>query len=118
LSAAPNQLNPNRSPIFAIGEGFGFILYVSDKLKVFEDKHVRHEWSENEQDWYLSIVDVVELLTGTDNPRRYWSDLKRKLKSEGSQLYESIVQLKMQATDGKYYKTDVANTKEVLRLVM
>ena len=73
-----------------------------DKIRVFEDKQIRHEWNEQEQDWYLSIVDVVEVLTGTDNPRRYWSDLKRKMKSEGSQLYENIVQLKMQSADQDY----------------
>jgi len=90
---------------------------MNDKINVFGHKQIRHEWNEQEQDWYLSIVDVVEVLTGTDNPRRYWSDLKRKLKAEGSQLYENIVQLKMQSADGKFYKTDVANTKGILRLI-
>jgi len=89
----------------------------STKIKIFEDKEIRKEWNEDEQDWYVSIVDVIEALTGTDNPRRYWSDLKRKMKAEGSQLYENIVQLKMESTDGKFYKTDVANTKEVLRII-
>ena len=70
------------------------------KIAVFDDKEIRKEWNEEEQDWYVSIVDVVEVLTGSDNSRRYWSDLKRKLKTEGSQLYENIVQLKMQSTDG------------------
>ena len=63
-----------------------------NRIKIFEDKRIRMEWNEQEQDWYLSIIDVVELLTDTDNPRRYWSDLKRKMKAEGSQLYEKIVQ--------------------------
>ena len=90
---------------------------MNDKINVFGHKQIRHEWNEQEQDWYLSIVDVVEVLTGTDNPRRYWSDLKRKLKAEGSQLYENIVQLKMQSADGKFYKTDVANTKGILRII-
>ncbi|MDR2599218.1 MAG: hypothetical protein LBC73_02975 [Oscillospiraceae bacterium] len=90
---------------------------VNNKLKIFEEKKIRKEWNEEEQDWYVSIVDVIEALTGTDNPRRYWSDLKRKLKAEGSQLYEIIVQLKMKSVDGKYYKTDVANTKQLLRLI-
>ena len=57
---------------------------------------------------------MIEVLTGSDNPRRYWSDLKRKLKAEGSQLYENIVQLKMESADGKKYSTDVANTKEII----
>ena len=87
------------------------------KIKVFEDKEIRKEWNEEEQDWYVSIVDVVEVLTDTENPRRYWSDLKRKLKIEGNQLYEIIVQLKMKSSDGKFYKTDVANTKGILRII-
>ena len=90
---------------------------VKNKLKVFEDKKIRMEWNEGEEDWYVSIVDVVEVLTGTDNPRRYWSDLKRKLKAEGSQLYENIVQLKMKAPDGKMRATDVANTEQLLRII-
>ena len=79
-----------------------------NKMKVFEDKEIRKEWNEEEQDWYVSIVDVIEVLTGTDNPRRYWSDLKRKLRAEGSQLYEEIVQLKMIAPYDKNRLTDVA----------
>ena len=89
----------------------------SKKTLVFEDKEIRKEWDEDEQDWYMSIVDVVEVLTGTDNPRRYWSDLKRKMKAEGSQLYEKIVQLKMTAPDGKQRVTDVADTKQILRII-
>ena len=66
----------------------------------------------------FSIVDVIAILTGTENPRRYWSDLKRKLKKEGAvELYEKIVQLKMLSSDGKKYKTDVANTEQLLRIV-
>jgi len=89
----------------------------NNKVKVFEDKEIRKEWNEEAQDWYVSIVDVVEVLTGTDNPRRYWSDLKRKLKAEGSQLYEEIVQLKMKAPDGKNRLTDVADTEQILRII-
>jgi hypothetical protein len=88
-----------------------------NKIKVFEDKKIRMEWDEQEQDWYVSIVDVIEVLTGTDNPRRYWSDLKRKLRAEGSQLYEKIVQLKMKSPDGKNRLTDVANTEQLLRII-
>ena len=87
------------------------------KIKVFDDKQVRMEWNEDEQDWQISIVDVIELLTGTENPRRYWSDLKRKMKAEGSQLYEKIVQLKMIAEDGKNRLTDVADTEQLLRII-
>jgi hypothetical protein len=88
-----------------------------NRIKVFEDKKVRMEWNNDEQDWYVSIVDVIDVLTGTANPRRYWSDLKRKLKIEGSQLYENIVQLKMVSADGKRYDTDVANTEQLLRII-
>jgi prophage antirepressor-like protein len=84
---------------------------------LFEDKRIRTAWDEEKQEWYFSVVDVVEVLTGTDNPRRYWSDLKRKLKIEGSQLYEKIVQLKMTAEDGKKRLTDIADTEQLLRLI-
>ena len=73
----------------------------NDKIQLFEDKRIRTAWDEEKEEWYFSIVDVCEVLSGTDNPRRYWSDLKRKLKSEGAvELYEKIVQLKMTAPDG------------------
>jgi hypothetical protein len=88
-----------------------------NKIKLFEDKQVRFEWDEQAEKWWFSVVDVIAVLTDSDNPRRYWSDLKRKLKAEGSQLYENIVQLKMPSADGKNYLTDVADTEQVLRLV-
>jgi hypothetical protein len=88
-----------------------------DRIQLFEDKRIRNAWDEEQEEWYLSIVDVIEVLTGTDNPRRYWSDLKRKLKAEGSQLYEEIVQLKLMSADGKRYATDVANPEQLLRLI-
>lgn len=90
---------------------------MENKIKVFENKNVRTVWNEEEEDWYFSVIDIIEILTGSNNPRRYWSDLKRKLISEGSQLYENIVQLKLPAADGKNYSTDVLSTKNVLRLV-
>lgn len=81
-------------------------------IKLFESKQIRSEWSESEQKWYFAIIDIVEILTESNNPRRYWSDLKRKLNSEGfSQLYEIIVQLKMVSSDGKKYVTDCADAK-------
>lgn len=86
-------------------------------LKLFEDSRIRALWDENEEEWYFSIVDIVAVLTGTSNPRRYWSDLKRKLDEEGSQLYDFIVQLKMLSEDGKRYKTDCATTQGVLRVI-
>jgi len=88
-----------------------------NNIQLFEDKRIRYEWDEESEEWMFSIVDIVEVLTETDNPRRYWSDLKRKLKTEGSQLYDNIVQLKLLATDGKKYSTDAANTEQVLRLI-
>lgn len=88
-----------------------------NSIKVFEEKKVRTLWDSETEEWYFSVVDVVAVLTDSENPRRYWSDLKRKLLKEGSQLYEGIVQLKMLSSDGKYYKTDVATTKQLFRLI-
>lgn len=79
-------------------------------IKLFESKQIRTEWNETLQKWYFAVIDVIEILTESNNPRRYWSDLKRKLNSEGfSQLYEIIVQLKMISLDGKKYITDYAD---------
>ncbi|OUP18147.1 phage antirepressor protein [Lachnoclostridium sp. An196] len=90
----------------------------NDAIQLFEDKKIRTAWDEEQEEWYFSIVDVISVLTGTENPRRYWSDLKRKLKKEGAvELYEKIVQLKMLSSDGKRYKTDVANTEQLLRII-
>lgn len=86
-------------------------------IKIFEEKKVRTVWDSDKEEWYFSIVDVIEILTDSDNPRRYWSDLKRKLTKEGSQLYATIVQLKLPSSDGKYYKTDVADTEQLFRLI-
>ena len=85
-------------------------------IKLYENKRIRSVWNEEEQEWYLSVVDVVEVLTGSDNPRRYWSDLKRKLKDEGSQLYEKIVQLKIEAHDSKMRDIDAANINKFLNV--
>lgn len=86
-------------------------------LHLFEDKKVRTLWDEEQEKWFFSIVDTIKVLTGSTIPKRYWSDLKKKLSNEGSQLYENIVQLKMQSADGKYYKTDVADTKQLFRMI-
>ena len=91
-----------------------------NNIQIFEDKKIRTAWNESEEEWYFSVVDVIEVLTDSNEPRRYWSDLKRKLKKEGasSQLYENFVQLKMKShKDGKSYKTDVANTEQLLRII-
>jgi hypothetical protein len=87
-------------------------------IKLFESKQIRAEWSETAQKWYFAVIDVIEILTESNNPRRYWSDLKRKLNSEGfSQLYEIIVQLKMISSDGKKYLTDCSDAKSLLRII-
>lgn len=90
----------------------------NDKIQIFEDKRIRTAWDEEAEEWYFSVVDVVGVLSESDNPRRYWSDLKRKLKAEGAnEVYEKIVQLKMTAPDGKQRLTDVANVEQLLRII-
>lgn len=90
-----------------------------NNIQLFEDQAIRTAWDEEQEEWYFSIVDVVAVLTESENPRRYWSDLKRKMKKEEGaiQLYENIVQLKMKSSDGKFYKTDVATTEQLLRII-
>ena len=86
-----------------------------DKIQLFENQPIRTAWNEEQEEWYFSIVDVIDVLTGSENQRRYWSDLKRKLKAEGAtQLYEKIVQLKIVSSDGKRYKTDAATTEQAV----
>lgn len=86
------------------------------KLAVFQGKHIRKVFHEGE--WWFSIIDVIEILTGSSIPKRYWSDLKRKLGKEGySELYENIVQLKFAAADGKLYATDCASTETMFRII-
>ncbi len=86
-------------------------------IKVFEDKKVRTLWNVEQEKWYLSIVDVIAVLTDSPNPRKYWSVLKTRLKAEGSQLATNCSQLKMQSADGKFYLTDVADTEQLFRLI-
>lgn len=88
-----------------------------NSIKIFNDKKIRTKWDDELGDYWYSVIDVIAVLTESKNPRRYWSDLKIKMKKEGSQLYENIVQLKMKSTDGKFYKTDVATTKQLLRII-
>jgi hypothetical protein len=90
---------------------------MTDKIKLFEQKQVRTHWDAENEEWYFSVVDVVEVLTESPSPRKYWSVLKTRLKKEGSELATNCSQLKMQAADGKYYKTDCMTTKNILRLV-
>ncbi len=86
-------------------------------IKLFEEQKVRVEWDENQEKWWFSIVDVVAVLTQSPNPRKYWSVLKTRLKTEGSELTTNCSQLKMKAADGKMYLTDVADTEQLLRLI-
>lgn len=86
-------------------------------IKLFDQKNVRTHWDEEKELWYISIIDVIEVLTETDRARKYWSDLKTKLKKEGSELSDKIGQLKMLAPDGKMRITDVADTEQIFRLI-
>ncbi|MEA4935921.1 MAG: Bro-N domain-containing protein [Paludibacter sp.] len=90
---------------------------MKNQIQLFEEKKVRTAWDEESEEWYFSVVDVVEVLTGTDRPRKYWNDLKKKLKIEGSELSDFIGQLKMIAADGKNYITDVVSTEQLFRLI-
>ena len=84
---------------------------------LFEGSEIRSVWDAEKEDYYFSVIDVISALTNSNVPKRYWSDLKRKLIDEGSQLYENIVQLKMKASDGKMRITDTLDTKGTLRLI-
>lgn len=84
---------------------------------LFEGKEIRSIWDGEKGDYYFSVVDVIGALTESSRARKYWSDLKKKLKVEGSELSEKVGQLKMQSADGKYYNTDTLDTKGILRLI-
>ena len=90
---------------------------MENKIKVFESKQVRTLWNETEEEWYFSVVDVVEVLTDSANPQTYWRVLKKRLKDEGNETVTNCNALKMLAPDGKMRKTDCLDTKGVLRLV-
>ena len=89
----------------------------AQNTKAYESKNIRTAWNEQEEEWYFSVVDVVGVLTESENPSTYWKVLKNRLKKEGSQLVTNCNQLKMQSSDGKFYKTDCMNTEQILRLV-
>ena len=88
-----------------------------NEIKIFEEKKVRTHWDAEQEEWYFSVTDVIGILTGSPNPRKYWSVLKTRLKAEGSQLATNCSQLKMQSADGKFYLTDVADTEQLFRLI-
>lgn len=87
------------------------------EIKLFESMNVRSHWDAAKEKWHFSVVDVVQVLTGSSRPRKYWSDLKVKLQKEGSQLSEEIGQLKMRSPDGKFRATDAADVQALLRLI-
>jgi len=86
-------------------------------IKLFQDKRVRVQWDEEQEKWFFSIIDVIEVLTDSPRPRKYWNALKTKLKKEGSELSHILGQLRMRAADGKLRLTDVADTEQLLRLI-
>ena len=88
-----------------------------NSIILFNQKEVRRHWDDDAEFWYFSIIDVISVLTSTTNPKRYWSDLKTKLKQEGSEVYDNIVRLKMVAPDGKRRETDCFNTEDLLRTI-
>ena len=91
-----------------------------DKIQVFDNQPIRTAWDEENEEWYFSIVDVVCVLTDQPDRRhggKYWSVLKTRMKKEGNQLTTNCSQLKLKSDDGKYYKTDVANTEQLLRII-
>ncbi len=88
-----------------------------NSIKKFEDKKLRTIWDADQEKWFISIIDVIEVLTDSPRPRKYWNALKTKLQAEGSELSHNLGQLKMQSADGKYYKTDVADTEQLFRLI-
>jgi hypothetical protein len=94
-----------------------FLMNKETAIQLFEDKRVRTIWDEGHEKWYISIIDVIEALTGSPRPRKYWNALKTKLIAEGSELSHNLGQLKMQSTDGKFYNTDVADTEQLFRLI-
>ena len=88
-----------------------------EQIQLFGEKQIRTAWNDAEEKWYFSVIDIIAALVDTDRPRKYWSDLKRKLIAEGSELSEKIGQLKMKSADGKMYATDVADQEQLFRLV-
>jgi DNA-damage-inducible protein D len=89
-----------------------------NSIILFNDKKIRRIWNKEKEEWFFSVVDVIEILTDSPRPRKYWNALKTKLKEEGSQLSHKIGQLKLLSSDGKYYLTDSLSTKNILMSVL
>ena len=90
---------------------------VQNEIQLFDGKQVRYVWDEEQEKYFFSVVDVIRVLTDSENPRKYWSVLKTRLKQEGSEMATNCSQLKLPASDGKSYLTDVADTEQVFRLI-
>lgn len=104
--------------IIKINDKKGLIkLTNKNEIKLFQNEQIRTKWDSEIEDYYFSVIDVIAVLTESKNPNRYWSDLKIKLKDESGESYEDIVKLKMPASDGKMRLTDVANSKQLLRII-
>lgn len=90
-----------------------------NEIKFFENSQIRSIWDKEKEEWFFSVVDIVQALTGSSNPRRYWSDLKRKIRDDegGIELYEKIVQLKLKAPDGKMRETDATDMQGIFRII-
>lgn len=88
-----------------------------EAIKIFEEKKVRTVWDDETEEWFFSVVDVVAILTDSPNPSNYWKELKHRLRKEGNESVTNCNQLKLPSTDGKYYKTDVATTEQLFRLI-
>src|SRR5450759_3263307 len=86
-------------------------------IKLFEDRRIRSHWDEAEEQWYFSVVDVVEILTDSPDPKDYWYKMKKREKLSGIELSTICRQLKMESSDGKRYSTDCANIKRLLRII-
>lgn len=90
---------------------------MSNDIKLFEGNQIRSSWNSEKEEWYFSIIDILGVLTESENPRKYWSVLKTRLKKEGNELATICSQLKMKASDGKMRKTDVADMQGVFRII-
>ena len=88
-----------------------------NEIQLFDGKQVRYVWDEEQEKYFFSVVDIIQVLTDSENPRKYWSVLKTRLKQEGSEMATNCSQLKLPASDGKSYLTDVADTEQVFRLI-
>lgn len=85
--------------------------------KIFNNETIRTVWDEDKEKYYISIIDIVEILSESKRPRKYWSDLKRQLLEEGNEVSEKIGHLKLKAKDGKYRMTDVCDIEEMFRII-